>query len=94
METLVRFYGTFRHITGVKECLVNSENVLTIKDVIIKLYQKFSYPKNSLFDSMLENPFSDSLIFLNGIEVNNIKGINTIVFENSEIVFLSINHGG
>ena len=36
----------------------------------------------------------NALIIMDGVEINNLKGINTSVKNGSQLIFLSVTHGG
>jgi len=50
--------------------------------------------ERSLLDPMLRSPLPNTLILLNGIEINNLKGLKTIVKNEDSITLLSVTHGG
>ena len=94
MEVLVRFYGTFRTITGVKDFSLMTEEAMTITDLISMLRLKFLEINGKNFSDIPEELISSFLILLNGVEINNIEGFDSKINEDSEIVFLPVNHGG
>lgn len=93
MEIFVRFYGTFRTITELEDVNITSEEALTVRDLISILSGKFPVCSQML-DNMLENNLSSSLILLNGVEINNLRGLDSKINIDSEITFLPIYHGG
>ncbi len=94
MEVIVRFYGTYRTITGVKDFSLFTDETITIIDLISMLRMKFLKNNGEMFSEFPEGLISSSLILLNGVEINNIEGFESKINGDSEIVFLPINHGG
>jgi len=91
MEILVRFYGTFRSLTGVKDFKFITEKTMTVNDLISFLTAKFSEMQR---EDIPEGVLPSSLIILNGVEINNIEGLNSKINDCSEITFIPVNHGG
>lgn len=89
----VRLMGTFREAGGQSEIqLVNCEN---IGKVIISLVELLGYNfEKVIYDPVLHSPIPNALILLNGVEVNNLQGLETQVKEGDSIVLLSVTHGG
>jgi molybdopterin converting factor small subunit len=94
MEVVVRFYGTFRTITGVKDFSLITDEPMTIADLIYMLKEKFFEINGKMFSEFPEGLLSSSLILINGVEINNIEGPNSKLNGDSEVIFLPINHGG
>ena len=47
-----------------------------------------------LIDSVLKNPLPNALILLNGVEINNLEGLRTVVRDGDLLTILPIAHGG
>ena len=47
-----------------------------------------------ILDPMMNSPLPNALILVNGVEINNLKGLDTAVSENDDVVLLSVTHGG
>ena len=47
-----------------------------------------------IYDPVLNSPIPNALIILNGIEVNNLQGLETQVKEEDKLVIISVTHGG
>lgn len=47
-----------------------------------------------LIDSVLKNPLPNALILLNGVEINNLEGLRTVVRDGDMLTILPIAHGG
>ena len=47
-----------------------------------------------LIDSVLKNPLPNALILLNGVEINNLEGLRTVVRDGDVLTLLPIAHGG
>ena len=63
--------------------------------ILQKLIEEYGEElERSLLDPMLQSPLPNTLILLNGIEINNLKGLKTIVRNEDSITLLSVTHGG
>jgi len=89
----VRLLGTFREAAGQSNIeLGYCENV---GSVINSLTEYFGNGfKKVIYDPVLNSPIPNALIILNGIEVNNLQGLETQVKEEDTLVIISVTHGG
>lgn len=91
----VRFFGTFQRLSGKKRFQMKLEEPATVRRVIRKLSETFS-PEFSrvLLDSKLDDPRPNSLILVGGKEVSALQGLETMVKDSEEVVFVPVAHGG
>jgi molybdopterin converting factor small subunit len=94
MQVKIKIIGTLKRIVGVEEVFFEEKNANIVEDFINLLVMNYPVLENELLDPFLKNPLHNSLILVNGVEINNIKGINTPVENGSEIVILPVTHGG
>ena len=89
----VRLMGTFKEAAGRPNYTIDSCS--TINALIIELIEELGNEfRNTLLDPLMDNPLPNALILVNGIEINNLKGLDTAISEDDEIVLLSVTHGG
>ena len=89
----VRLMGTFREAAGQSE--VQIENCDTVNKVIISLVNLIGDNfEKVIYDPVMHSPLPNALILLNGVEVNNLQGLETQVKEEDSVVLLSVTHGG
>lgn len=89
----VRLMGTFREVAGQSE--IQLENCDTINNVIISLVRLIGENfEKAIYDPVMHSPLPNALILLNGVEVNNLQGLETQVKESDSVVILSVTHGG
>ena len=50
--------------------------------------------KEALLDPITQSPTTNTLILLNGVEINNIKGVDTTLDDGDHIVLIPVTHGG
>jgi molybdopterin converting factor small subunit len=94
MQVKIKIIGTLKRIVGVEEVFFEEKNANIVEDFINLLVMNYPVLENELLDPFLKNPLHNSLILVDGVEINSIKGINTPVENGSEIVILPVTHGG
>ena len=94
MHVKVRMLGVFRESGKSKESHVEVEDNYTIGDVINKIIGSDEALRTILWDKQVDSPLPNALVMLDGIEVNNLKGMDTPVSDGQELVLLSVVHGG
>lgn len=94
MHVKVRMLGVFRETGKSKESSVEVEENSTIRDVINKVIGSDEALRTILWDKQVDSPFPNALVMLDGIEVNNLQGMDTPVSSGQELVLLSVVHGG
>jgi molybdopterin converting factor small subunit len=91
----IRFVGTFREVSNMKKLNLTIPEETKISNVLDCLTERLGEG----FNNMLVNPLMDSfflqeLVLLNGVDITNLQGIDTPVYDGDKIVFLSVTHGG
>jgi len=93
MSLKVRMLGVLRE-AGSKERTVDIVEGATVDSVIRDLMAEDERLENVLWDKEVDSPFPNALIMLDGVEVNNLEGLETAVNRGQELVLLSVVHGG
>jgi molybdopterin converting factor small subunit len=94
MKIRFRILGALREVVGLKELSIDVPNNATVGSAIKQLIGYESLTHSVLWDQEVDSPIPNALILLDGVEINNLKGIETSLEPEQEIVILSIIHGG
>jgi len=93
MSLNVRMLGVLRE-AGSKERTVDINKGATVDSVIRDLMEEDERLESVLWDKGVDSPLPNALIMLDGVEVNNLDGLDTPVKRGQELVLLSVVHGG
>jgi molybdopterin converting factor small subunit len=95
MPIMIRILGSLNNFLGKKEMSLQAPaKKINIRWIINQLTEKNALFSEALIDPILGCSKPNALILLNGVEISNLEGFDTNVFDNSEIIFLSVTHGG
>jgi molybdopterin synthase sulfur carrier subunit len=91
----VRLLGIFQHLSGKKFLNLELNEPVTVRIVVENLIDMFTSEfKDILLNSELEDPRPNSLILVQGKEINVLQGLETEIKNDEEIVFVPMVHGG
>jgi MoaD family protein len=91
----VKLHGVFRVFSGRSEVKVRLGESATVGDVVERLVESFPAEfKGALVDPVLREPWPNALIVVNGREVSVLDGVETVVGDGDEVVFVPVTHGG
>ncbi len=93
MSLKIRMLGVLRQ-AGTKEQTLDIEEGATVDSVIRDLIAQDERLETVLWDKGVDSPLPNALIMLDGVEVNNLNGLETPVKKGQELVLLSVVHGG
>ena len=94
MRVKVRLMGILSDTSGVSEIdldIPENSNIATLLSELTKLYLGLH---EVLWDPVVESPEPNVLILIDGVEINNLKGLKTDIAEDSVVVLLAVTHGG
>ncbi len=94
MSIKVRMLGVLRETGGSKEQTIDVVEGTTVESVIRNLMAKDERLEAVLWDKDVDSPLPNTLIMLDGVEVNNLEGLETPVKRGQKLVLLSVVHGG
>lgn len=95
VSVVVRMIGTLRAASGRHEASVDLPEGGDVSTVLQTLVGKFdSTFRKTLLDPVIQSPSANALIILNGVEINNLQGLNTKLKDGDELILLPITHGG
>jgi molybdopterin synthase sulfur carrier subunit len=69
------------------------EGVL-LKEAIKQIIEKFPKIERALIDPELGDPKPNTLIIVNGKEISVLNGLETLLKDGDEVVFVPVSHGG
>ena len=95
IEVDVKLLGIFQRLSGKKAVKVKLEEPASVKTVVARLTEMFPPEfKQTLVDAQFDDPRPNALILVAGKEVSALQGLDTIVKDADEVVFVPRVHGG
>ena len=90
----LRLLGTIKEASGVSEEEIQIPEESSVYTTLKLLTGKYggSFSK-VLFDPLIDKP-TNTLIIINGVEIDNLNGLCTPLREGDELTLLSVTHGG
>lgn len=90
----VNFIGVFRAISGISKLAIKFEKTISLREAINKIVEEKPSLKRVLIDPELEDPRPNALILVNGKEISVLNGLETLLKDGDEVVFVPVIHGG
>jgi molybdopterin converting factor small subunit len=95
VRVMVRMMGPLKETSGRDEEELTLKDGANVSSVIQRLIEEHGDELGSaLLDPIIQNPLPNTLILLNGVEINNIQGLDTIVGDGDVLTLLSVTHSG
>jgi MoaD family protein len=94
MAITVKFIGAFRSISGKSKLSIKAKNAAPLNEIIRHIIEERPRIKRALIDPELDDPRPNALILVNGKEISILKGLDTMIENGDEIVFVPVVHGG
>jgi MoaD family protein len=94
MALTVKFVGAFRSVSGKNKFTLKFENTIPLREVIKRIVEELPKLKRMLIDLELGDPRPNTLILVNGKEISVLNGLDTILKDEDEVVFVPVVHGG
>lgn len=94
MVISVRFIGALRGISGKSKLCLNVRKTMPLRDIIKKITEQLPQIAQAMVDPELEDPRPNTLILVNGREISVLDGLETILKDGDEVVFVPVIHGG
>jgi MoaD family protein len=94
MVITVKFIGAFRSISGKNKLSIAAKDAISLSEVIKRIIEEQPKIKRALIDPELEDPRPNTLILVNGKEISVLNGLDTMVENGDEVIFVPIVHGG
>jgi molybdopterin synthase sulfur carrier subunit len=94
MVANVKFIGSFRTISGKDKLALKLAGSATLRKVVKKIVHELPRLKQILIDPELGEPRANMLILVNGKEISVLQGLETVIKDGDEVVFVPVLHGG
>jgi molybdopterin synthase sulfur carrier subunit len=94
MEVTARFFGVFRSVYGKSEFTIKFKDTVLLRDAVKRIVEELPELKRALIDPELEDPGPNTLILVNGREISVLNGLDTVLKDGDEVVFLPVLHTG
>jgi molybdopterin synthase sulfur carrier subunit len=91
---IVKFVGSLRNLSGKSKITIKFENPVPLKEALKKIVAELPALAKTLIDRELGDPRPNSLIIVNGKEISVLNGLETILKDGDEVVFVPVLHGG
>jgi molybdopterin converting factor small subunit len=86
--------GVLKKVYGKKDTILKLPEDSTVGAAIESLINNNEVLRGVLWDLEVNSPSPNALILVNGVEINNLQGLETLLTHNQELVILSVVHGG
>lgn len=90
----IRFFGVFRSITGKNKVSIEFEDAIRLQEVIKEIVEGIPRLERTLVDLDLEDPRPNTLILVNGKEISVLNGLETVLKDGDEVIFIPVLHTG
>ncbi len=94
MAVTVRFIGVLRSTSGKSKIAMKIKSAVPLRELVKKILEELPKLKRVLIDPELEDPRPNTLILVNGKEINVLNGLETMLKDGDEVVFVPVLHGG
>ena len=94
MAVHVKFVGSFRGVTGKDTMILRCKGSVSMKTIVEKIVEKLPNIRSSMFDPFSGEPRKNMLVLVNGREIGVLDGLETVVGDGDEVVFIPVIHGG
>jgi len=94
MPITLKFIGALRQISGKPQAKIDFQERLTIKILVAKASVEMPQLGKIFSEQQLGDASSNALVLVNGREISVLDGLETILHDGDEIVFIPVVHGG
>lgn len=94
MVVTVKFVGALRGISDKERLTIKIKDEISMRELVKKIVKQQPKLKSALIDPELQDPRPNALILVNGKEISVLKGLETLVRDGDEVVFVPVIHGG
>lgn len=94
MSVKARFVGSLRSLSGEEIVTLELQNCLSLKEVMKRIAEEKPKLNGAFVLSQPEQLRTVMLILVNGKEISVLKGLETIIKNGDELVFVPVLHGG
>ncbi len=90
----MKFVGSLRHVSGAEKLVVKAEKGVSVRSIVEKVNGSNPGLRGMLADSQDQDLTSNTLILVNGREINVLSGLETKLKNKDEVVLIPVAHGG
>jgi molybdopterin converting factor small subunit len=94
MTVTVEFIGSLRGVSGRNKMTLKFESSASLRALVKNITEQLPKTKSALVDSASGEPRVDLLVLVNGSEISALNGLETLVNDGDEVVFVPVIHGG
>ncbi|MCK5628734.1 MoaD/ThiS family protein [Candidatus Bathyarchaeota archaeon] len=94
MTIKIKFVGPFRHVAGIEKMGLDRKKEAPLKEVLLDIIKEIPALKETLSYRSSDDARTNVLILVNGREISALEGLETVVKDEDEIVFVPVVHGG
>jgi molybdopterin synthase sulfur carrier subunit len=94
MVLTIRFVGSLRASSKKTELKLKIEKTVSLKKIIEKIAEEQPKLKRALIDPELGDPRANTITLVNGKDISVLKGMETMLKDGDEVVFVPVVHGG
>ncbi len=94
MAVTVKFVGSLRKSSGKSKITLKFETSVPLREALKKIVEELPTLAKVLIDQELGDPRPNSLIIVNGREISVLNGLETMLKDGDEVVFVPVLHGG
>jgi len=93
-EINVKLLGVAKDAAGRDSDTITVPEGANVNEALRTLIEAHGQPlRDALLDPVTETPVA-TLILINGVEIGNLRGLETLLNHGDEMVILSVTHGG
>jgi molybdopterin converting factor small subunit len=92
----VKLYGVLRTAANAKELDLHFDGSVSVHELVKELVDMIARPEfeTYMIDADMKDPRPNTLILVAGTEIGALNGIETMLEDGDEVVFLPVAHGG
>jgi molybdopterin synthase sulfur carrier subunit len=96
LRVRVKLYGVLKTTAKTGELELDFDASVSVRQLVSRLVNEIGRPEfeTYLIDPELKDPRPNALILVSGTEVGALDGIDTMLRDGDEVVFLPVAHGG
>jgi len=96
LRVRVKLYGVLKTAANADRLELDFDDSPSVRQLVSKLLNVIARPEfeRYLIDADLKDPRANALILVSGTEVGALNGIDTVLRDGDEVVFLPVAHGG